>query len=218
MSSLFADIDEQQLDTLLTCLKTVTRTYRKEEFIFIRGDRPSYVGIMLSGGANVLMEEPGGQRVILSHVSAGQLFGEAFSCANLETLPVSIVASEPSEIMLIDYCKLVTTCSRSCPFHHQLIMNMMRILATNNIQLTEQIGHLSKRTIREKLLSLLSMQARQADGRTVEIPFNRQELADYLCVDRSALSRELSAMQAEGILRCGGKRCFELNATAFDKH
>ena len=147
--------------------------------------------------------------MILAHVGRGGLFGEAFSCAGKGTLPVSVAASETTGIMLIDYRKIVTTCSSACVFHMQLIKNMMRILAEKNILLTQKMEHLAKRTTRDKLLSFLSAQALLAGSDTVDIPFNRQELADYLCVDRSALSRELGAMQAEGLLKYEKNR-FEL--------
>ena len=204
-SPLFANIAGDQLETLLVCLKAVKRKYRKDEFVFITGDNAAKVGIVLSGGVRILMEDMGGQRTILEHAGPGKLFGEVFSCAGVDALPVSIAASETSEIMLIDYRKIVTTCSSSCAFHTRMIMNMIRILAEKNLLLIRKIEHLSKRTTREKLLSFLSTQAVLAKNNEIEILFNRQELADYLCVDRSALSRELGAMQAEGLIRYDGK-------------
>lgn len=207
-SPLFAGVDERQLESLLVCLKAVKRQYRKDEFVFAAGDKATSVGIVLSGGVRVLQEDFWGHRTILAHIEPGGLFGEAFSCAGKDVLPVSVAASDPCEILLIDYRRIVTTCSSTCAFHTRLVMNMMRILAEKNILLTQKIEHLSKRTTREKLLSFLSAQA-IFSGTTVDIPFNRQELADYLCVDRSALSRELGAMQAEGLIKYD-KNSFEL--------
>jgi CRP-like cAMP-binding protein len=130
-------------------------------------------------------------------------------------LPVSVIAAERSEILLIDYRKIVTTCSSACAFHARLIENMLRILAEKNILLTRKLVYFSQRTIREKLLSFLSDQAvregSDAENTVVEIAFNRQELADYLCVDRSALSRELGVMQTEGLIRYHKNR-FEIMA------
>lgn len=206
---LFAGIAPDQLESLLLCLAASTRLYRKDEFIFMAGDKPVSIGVVLSGGAWVLQEDFWGRRTILAHVGSGDLFGEAFSCAEKGALPISVAATEPAAIMLINYRKIITTCSTACLFHARLIMNMMRILAEKNIQLTKKIEHLSKRSTRDKLLSFLSAQAMQAGNDTVELPFNRQELADYLCVDRSALSRELGQMQAEGLLRYKKNR-FEL--------
>lgn len=199
-SPLFADIAEQDLTALLACLSAVKRSYRKGEFIFRAGEKPVTVGLVLTGSARVVQEDFWGHRLILAHVFSGDIFGEAFSCAEEKVLPVGVTAAEDSEILLIDYRKIVTTCSSACLFHARLVMNMLRILAEKNMQLTRKIEHLSKRTTREKLLSYLSDQAVHATGQHVEIPFNRQELADYLCVDRSALSRELGQMQSEGLV------------------
>lgn len=206
---LFAGIETDKLHSLLDCLAAVKRVYRKDEFIFMAGDQATSVGIVLSGSVRVLQEDFWGHRGILAHIEPGGLFGEAFSCAEKDALPVSVIASEASEVLLVDYRRIVTTCSSACIFHTLLIMNMLRILAEKNILLTRKIEHLSKRTTRDKLLSFLSAQAVFAKSNAVEIPFNRQELADFLCVDRSALSRELGAMQSEGLINYD-KNSFEL--------
>lgn len=197
---LFARIESEQLESLLSCLAARNRTYKKDAFIFRAGERATYVGFVLSGGVNIIQEDFWGNRTILVHMGAGDLFGEAFSCAEVDFLPVSAVATEVSEIMLIDYRKIVTVCPTACVFHSQLISNMLRILAEKNIILTRKIEHISKRTTREKLLAFLSAQAVKTKSSTIQIPFNRQELADYLCVERSALSRELSEMKKAGLL------------------
>ena len=207
--SLFLGIDEFQLPSLLECLNVLTRKYNKDDFVFLAGDKAIAVGVVLSGGVRILQEDFWGNRTILAHVPPGGLFGEAFSCADQIALPVSVAASETSEVMTFDYQRIVTTCSTACCFHTKLIMNMMRILAEKNIQLTRKLEHLSKRTTREKLLSFLSAQAVLTKRTKVEIPFNKTELAEYLCVDRSALSRELSAMRDEGLIQYD-KKSFEL--------
>lgn len=206
---LFADIRDSQLETLLNCLTAVTRTYSKDEFVFMAENKASSVGIVLTGGVYIIQEDFWGNRTIIAHIEPAGMFGEAFSCAGTDKLPVSVVAASESEVMMIDYRKIVTSCSSACVFHTQLIKNMLSIIARKNIMLTRKIEHLSMRTTREKLLSFLSTQAVQAKSSIVKIPFNRQELADYLCVDRSALSRELSLMQHEGLLRYEKNR-FEL--------
>lgn len=206
---LFTGIGENQMEALFRCLKPIRRTYRKDEFVFVVGDRAATVGVVVSGGVRVLLEDADGQRTILTHVGPGAMFGEAFSCTGDETLPISVTVSDAADILLIDYRKVMTTCASSCDFHGRMLMNMLRILAENTIVLTRKIEHISKRTTREKLLSFLTTQAALHKEPVIEIPFNRQELADYLCVDRSALSREIGAMRREGILRYEGKR-FEL--------
>lgn len=209
---LFAGIEQNQLKSLLGCLSAITRQYHKDEFVFLAGNKATAIGLVVSGGVRVLQEDFWGHRMILAHIGPSGLFGEAFSCAGKNVLPVSVATSEPSEIMLLDYRKIVGTCTSACVFHTQMIKNMMRILAEKNILLTEKMEYMSKRTTREKLLSFLSAQSLLAESNIVDIPFNRQDLADYLCVDRSALSRELGAMQSEGLIRFAKSR-FELLRT-----
>ena len=209
---LFASISAEELNSLLGCLSAAIRRFQKDEFVFLAGDRISSIGIVLSGSVRVLQEDFWGRRMILAHIEPGGLFGEAFSCADKKMLPISVVTAELSEVMLLDYRKILTTCTSACVFHTQLIMNMMQILAEKNILLIQKMEYLSKRTTRDKLLAFLSAQAQLSASNIVEIPFNRQELADFLCVDRSALSRELGAMQSEGLLRFEKSR-FELLAS-----
>jgi len=208
-NSLFRGIEVNQLESLLDCLTAARQAYKKDEFVFMADNRAVFVGLVLTGCVYVIQEDFWGNRAIVSHIEPGGLFGEAFSCAEIDKLPVSVIAAESTEIMLIDYRKIVTSCTSACVFHIRLIKNTLRILAEKNIMLTRKMECLSKRTTREKLLSFLSHQAATTKSSMVKIPFNRQELADYLCVDRSALSRELSLMQNEGLIRYDKNR-FEL--------
>ena len=206
---LFANIDENQFKSLSVCLAATVRGYHKDECIFWAGNKINSVGVVLAGGVHVLQEDFWGRRMILTHIGPGGLFGAAFSCAQHGILPFTVTASEPSEILLLNLQKIMTTCESSCVFHTQLIMNLVQILSQKYISLTQKVNYLSQKSIRNKLLSFLSEQAVQTGSNIIKIPFSRQELADYLYVDRSALSRELSAMQSEGLLRYS-KRKFEL--------
>lgn len=197
---LFAGIDETQLNSLFSCLNAKETTYQKEEFVFRVDEPAAMVGVVLSGSVNVVQEDFWGNRTILTHVGPAELFGEAFSCAEIDRFPVSAVATETSVVLLLDYRKIITVCSPACVFHATLISNMLRLLANKNILLTRKIEYMSKRTTQEKVLSFLSAQAVQAKSKEVVIPFNRQELADYLGVERSALSRVLMKMKKEGLL------------------
>jgi len=197
---LFKGIDKGDIGFLLDCLSAKTKTYYKDEPIFEAGSRPEYVGIVLSGSAFVLQEDYWGNRNILSNIGVGGIFGEAFSCAEAAALPVSVIAKEDSVILLINVKKILTICSTACAFHTSLIMNLVRILANKNRYLTRKIEHITKKTTREKVLSFLSECAVQGGKNTFEIEFNRQELADYLSVERSALSAVLSKMKEEGII------------------
>ena len=197
---LFAGIGGTELDTLLTCLSAVRRSAEKQEFIFEAGDAAQSVGIVLSGRVYIVQEDYWGNRKIHAQIEPGGLFGETFSCAGVRHLPVSVIAAEKAEILLIDYRRIVHTCSDSCGFHQTLIHNMLAILAQKNIMLTQKMEIISRRTTRNRMLAYLSAQAIKAKSARFTIPFDRQELADYLAVERSALSAELSRMQKAGLI------------------
>lgn len=197
---LFKDIPEEDIDSMLDCLNAQKLTCQKNEAIFNAGDPPEYFGIVLSGSVHVLQEDYWGNRTILTSVQPGGLFGEAFSCAEVSTLPVSVIAQSYCEILLIDSRRILNSCSSSCTFHTRLIGNLMKILAGKNIFLTRKMEHISKKTTKEKVLSYLSECAVSAGTNSFTIPFNRQELADYLSVERSALSATLGKMRDEGLI------------------
>jgi CRP-like cAMP-binding protein len=136
----------------------------------------------------------------VARVEPGELFAEAFVCGGVQKLPVSVMAAEPSEIMRLDFNKITRACSSACNFHTGLIQNMIAILAHKNILLMEKIECLTQRSTRAKVLSYLSAVAKRHKNGIITIPFNRQELADYLSVDRSALSAELCRMRDEGLV------------------
>lgn len=198
---LFDGIEGSELADLLDCMGARVVSYAREQFVFLAGDPVSGMGIVCSGSVQVVREDVFGNRAILAKLQEGDLFGEVFACAGVERLPVSVVAMEAAQILLVDFRKIVSTCSSNCPFHGRLIENMLGILADKNLMLNRKIEALSARSTRGKLLAFLDAQARTAGSRHFRIPFNRQELADYLSVDRSAMSAELGKMRDEGLLR-----------------
>ncbi|WP_010243215.1 Crp/Fnr family transcriptional regulator [Acetivibrio cellulolyticus] len=199
-SPLFSGIAENNLSPMLNCLSIRKAVYAKDAYILSAESPVTDVGIVLSGSVNVIKEDFWGNRAILAKMKSGEIFAEAFSFALVRKLPVSVVAAEKVEILFVDFKKITTTCPSACDFHTQLIQNILKLLAQKNIMLTQKLEHIVKRTTREKLLSYLSEQAKQAGGNSFSIPFNRQELADYLSVDRSAMSNELCKLRDEGIL------------------
>lgn len=198
---LFANIAAKDLNALLCCLAATQKTYAKNDFIFTENEKISAIGILQSGSAQIIKEDLWGNRTIIELLETGGLFGEAFSCAQTKRLPVAVLATVKTKILWINYQKIISTCPSSCPFHTKLIQNMLQIIAAKNIMLTQKIEHITQRTTRSKLLSYLSAQAKIQQKNSFTIPFNRQELADYLSVDRSAMSSELSKMQREGLLQ-----------------
>ena len=198
--SLFANVDMSDIKFLLNCLSAKTERFKENETIFLAGNKAEFVGIVLSGQVQVVKEDFYGNKNIVASIEKGQLFGEAFACADLKILPVSVFSAEDSEIMLIDYRKIITTCSNTCSFHSKLIYNMLRIVANKNIILSQKIEFISKRTTKEKLLAYLSSEAKKAGSNSFSIPFSRQELADFLSVDRSAMSAELCKLRDSGVI------------------
>lgn len=197
---LFAGVSEEELPAILECLKAKSRSFGKNSYILRAGQEVFDVGIVLSGTAQVYREDLSGNRTILTSLSPGDLFAEAFVCSHIKTLPVTVYSVTESVVLFIDYHRITTGCSSACPFHSRIIQNMLAILADKNILLSQKIEHLSRRTTKEKLLSYLEEQSLKTGAPSFCIPFSRQELADYLCVERSGMSAALSSMKADGLL------------------
>lgn len=206
--SLFTGIDENDLDSLLECLKTEIRTYEKGEYILSQGDKITSICVVLSGEVHIIKDDFWGNRTIIAHVEAGELFADAFVCAGIEVMPLSVIAVEKVEVMMIDSSCILTQCPKCCKFHSMLIFNTVKTLAQKNVVLVRKLGHVTQKTTREKILSYLSEQAMRQKSATFTIPFNRQEMADYLSVERTALSNELSKLQKENVLEFN-KNCFK---------
>jgi len=211
--TLFAGIADDDLLTMLNCLSAREARYKKGAYIFSAEDEATCAGIVAAGSVHVIKEDYWGNRAILAQVPAGGLFAESFSCAGVKTLPVSVVAAEDAAVLLVDYRRVVATCTNACAFHTALIANMLRVIAEKNVALTEKLEHVTQRSTRAKLLSYLSEQAKESGSGAFDIPFNRQELADYLSVERSGMSAELCRMRDEGLLEFR-KNHFELSPDA----
>ena len=206
---LFDHIAEDALLKLLPCLGAHVEVFDKKYTVFAEGGAARYIGIVLSGSVQIVKNNYDGSRSIVHTAEPSELFCESFACANISEIPVSVIAAEPSEIMLIDCHHILHTCTNVCGFHQQMIFNLMKNLAVKNLVFHQKIEVTSKRSTREKLLTYLDFQAQKAGSRRFRIPFDRQELADYLEVERSGLSSEIGKLKREGILRCD-KNFFEL--------
>lgn len=198
---LFEGIPQQEIPLLLHCLSAREESFDAGSFLMLEGDSPTHLGIILHGEIQVVQEDYLGHRTIVSVLGAGDTFGESFACAQIAAVPVSVQAVEASDILWINYNGTITTCASSCSFHHRLIGNMLELLAEKNIALSQKLRHVSRRSTEDKLFSYLSEQSRLNTSTHFTIPLNRQQLADYLCVDRSALSTELGRLQKQGRLR-----------------
>lgn len=206
---LFAGIEDEELFRMLKCRGAVVESFDKKYTIFAEGSHARHVGIMLSGSAQLVGNDFYGNRSIIASVEAPEVFGEAFACADVKSLPISVIATEPCEVMFIECARILHTCSNNCSFHGQLIFNLMKDLATKNLAFHQKIDITSKRSTRDKLMTYLMHQAKKAGGSSFDIPFNRQELADYLEVERSGLSVEISKLIREGVIE-SNKKHFKL--------
>lgn len=199
-SSLFKEMREEEINDMMSCLSAHTAHYKKGQSIFRAGDITSDMGMVLSGSVTLVKEDYWGNRSILDKNEAGEIFGEVYACLGSEALLVSVIADTDTAILFLNIQKVVHVCSSACKFHTELVLNLLKEMARKAFVLTLKLEHTSRRSTREKLLSYLSEAALQAGCSTFTIPFNRQELADYLYVDRSAMSAELGRMRDEGIL------------------
>lgn len=197
---LFKNIKSEELPLLLNCLSARIRVFEKNSYIFTEGDTLTHIGIIVSGRAHVIKDDHWGNRAILSELSDGDLFGEAFAFAGEGISPVSVISISKCEVLFIDYTKILHTCISPCSFHSEIISNLVKILAQKTVMLTQKMHFITQKKTRGKLLSYLSAQKERTGSNTFVIPFNRQELADFLSVERSAMTRELCRMRDEGLL------------------
>lgn len=199
-TKIFQGLSEKETEDVLVCMQAKTKTYRKGEMIYRSGSIVDSIGLVLSGSVNIEQNDAWGNVSILDNIGRGRVFAEAYVCAEKEVLTIDVVAAEQSEILFLNLDKVISICGNTCPFHVKLVRNMLSVMAFKNLNLSRKISHTTPKSIRGKLLSYLSYQAMSQGKFQFEIPFNRQQLADYLCVDRSAMSNELSKMQKEGLL------------------
>ena len=197
---LFQGIREHEIEAMLTCLSAEERTYGKDAYIYRAGDVTGRLGVVMEGAVNIIKDDVWGNRKIIENIGGGQIFGETYACLKGEPLMVDVQASERSRILFMDVNRILTTCSSSCDFHNRLIRSLMYVLAGKNLMLTKKMDIITPKSLRERVMVYLSQESVKQGSRTITVPFNRQQMADYLSVDRSALSAELSRMQRDGVI------------------
>ena len=203
---LFFGISRQEMGLMLNCLGGKITCIAKGKPVFLEGNPARFVGVVLSGAVQIVRDDYYGNRSVLTVVSPGGLFGEAFACAGVETLPVSAIALQNCAVLLLDCKRVLTGCSNACPFHSRLVRNLLQGIAQKNLMLTSKIRCMSQKTTQEKLMEFLMEQAKQHDSAEFVIPYDRQALADYLGVERSAMSAEISKLKKAGRIDCSGSR------------
>lgn len=199
-SVLFRGIQSDETEEMLHCLGAEHRKFEKTARVFHAGDTVTELGLVLTGSILIQNDDFWGNTTVLDHVMPGQIFAETYACTG-EPLMVDAVAAEAAEVLFLNVSRVLQTCPQACEHHSKLIRNLLFLSARKNLNLSRKIFHTSSKSIRGRLLSYLSFQSTRCGSRCFTIPFNRQQLADYLNVDRSALSNELSKMQKDGLLR-----------------
>ncbi len=197
---LFRDIESDNIPAMLNCLSYQVERYQKGVFISLEGEHLQNIGVILDGSVDMIKEDFWGNKTILMRMKSPMLFGETFICGTETIATVSFQASSDTTILFLPFKRVMHTCTNACAFHHRLIENMVQLIADKNLELMKKTEVVTKKTLREKILAYLSQQAQLAGSEYFEIPLGRIELAEYLCADRSALTRELNIMKQEGIL------------------
>lgn len=199
-SQLFSGISEHELTAMLSCLDAKIEEYPKGAFVLRAGDGVEAIGLVLLGSVLVIQEDIWGNRNILSKVGAGQTFGTAYACAPGSVLNSAVVAETAVTVMFLNVRRILNVCSSACAHHNRIIRNLLGELAEKNLMINEKLTHMGQRSTRSKVMSYLSAKAQCLGKYEFDIPFSRQQLADYLAVDRSGLSIELGKMRDEDLL------------------
>lgn len=198
--ALFQGVSSEDIQKMLRCFGARIAHFGKYQFLFSEGDEARYVGIVLTGGVRLVKEDYDGKSSIISLAGPGELFCESFACADVAALPVGVEAAENSAVVLIDSRRITSICANACGCHSKVLNNLLRVVASRNLEYHHKMEITAKRTTREKLMAYLLAQSKAAGSNTFTIPFDRQALADYLQVERSAMSTEIGKLRDDGVL------------------
>lgn len=210
-SPIFYGMNDEELKGLLDCFNARVRKYEKEEMIIRQGDMISNIYLILDGEVNIEKDSYWGRRIIISRLGKNDNLALSFVGSKNVESSIDAIAIKDTLVLILGYEKCTSMCQNACTRHKVLINNLFQILSKENIELIQKIENVSQKTIRDKLLTYLSNEAQKKHSNSFEIQFNRQDLADYLNVDRSAMSFELSKLQKEGLLAYNKNR-FELKS------
>lgn len=198
-SPFFKGLSDREILSILQCVNATTISRKRDSYIFRAGDSTEVMGLVVSGGVLIIQEDLWGHRNILSKCHAGDFFGEPYAASPGAVLNISVVADEDCEIILLHVQRLLTSCPTACEHHQKLIRNLVSVLANKILILNDKITHVGKRSTRDKLLSYLSAESIRQSSLSFDIPFVRQQLADYLCIDRAAMSTRYQNYKKKGL-------------------
>lgn len=199
---LFKGVQRDDILGILKCLEVKIKEYRKGETVFLQGDTVCFFGIVLEGSIQIIRNDYYGNRSIVTTAMPSQLFAETFAFAKASAVPLSAWACGDSTVMFINPEKIIGRCSKACSFHNRIISNLIKVMASKNLEINKKLEIISKRTTRDKLMTYLFLTSQELGTKSFTVPFNRQELADYLEVDRSGLSAEIGKLKKDGKLLC----------------
>lgn len=200
-TQLFAGVSEDEIAAMLNCLQAKLCAYQKGEYIFRQGEHLSNITLLVEGKLHIQTDDYWGHHSIIQLIGAGELFGEAYAFPGSGALLNDVVAIEDSKVIFFDVNQILTVCPSACQFHSMVVKNLFFEISEKNRKLVQKLGHISNRSTREKLMSYLSEEAKKQNSSSFSIPFNRQQLADFLSVDRSAMSNELGKMRDAGLIK-----------------
>ncbi len=198
---MFSGVSEEEIGAMLSCLQARLCTYKKGEYVLRQGERIDNIMVLVEGKLHIQHDDYWGNRSIINMISVGEMFGEAYSAPESGAIMNDVLAVADSAVIYFDVNKVITVCQTACKFHSIVIHNLFFAISEKNRKLVQKLGYMSKRTTREKLTAYLSDEAKKQNSSTFSIPFNRQQLADFLSVDRSAMSNELCKMRDEGKIK-----------------
>ena len=198
---LFRDITQDDLNRIYCCLGGRKKAFSAGETIITFGENTPFIGIMASGVARLERVDYFGDCSLLDRMEQNDIFGESIVYADPDNSEISAVCEKDCEVIFVDHDRLVHPCENACGCHLAMMENLLQILANKSLRLSRRVEVLSNKSIRSKLMAFFSMQAKKNDSPSFELPFSVSALADFICVDRSAMMRELSRMKKEGILQ-----------------
>lgn len=199
-TQLFSGASDEDIEAMLGCLQARLCTYKKGEYVLREGERIERLMMLVKGELHIQRDDYWGNRSIISMVGVGEMFGEAYAAPESGPLLNDVLAVEDSAVIFLDIGKLLTVCPNGCKFHAMAVKNLFFAISEKNRKLVRKLGYMSRRTTREKLIAYLSEEAKRQNSGAFSIPFNRQQLADFLSVDRSAMSNELCRLRDEGLI------------------
>ncbi len=204
---LFEHIENSEVLELLQCIGIKTKTFKKNSYILKTNAKIDFLGVIVDGKAVIKKFNYNGNPIEIDKLNTNDIFGHNIVCCGINKSPVDIIAQSDCEVLFLPFEKVVTPCEKLCKYHIQLIKNIMKMISKRNSVLNKQIDIIGQKSIREKILAFLNTYRNEKE--IFSVPYSREEMAKFLCTDRCALSRELSRMQNEGILRYK-KNLFEI--------